>query len=133
MNAIELCDTQTDQFCSPIFLVKKPNGTFRFILNLKKLNLFVKTEHFKLEDYRTVCKLVQKDDFLMTLDLKDAYYMINMHSDSKKYLRFYFQGNYYQFTVLPFGLCTAPLTFTKIMKPIVAYLRKQSFVSVVLS
>lgn len=130
MKAIETCVPTNNQFCSPIFLIKKPNGSFRFILNLKRLNNFVKTEHFKLEDYRTACKLIQNNDYLVSIDLKDAYYMINIDNSSKKYLRFFFEDKYYQFNVLPFGLCTAPLTFTKIMKPISAYLRERGCISI---
>lgn len=131
LKAIEICQFHKDQFCSPIFIIKKSNGSFRFILNLKKLNTFIPTEHFKLEDYRTVCKILQKNDFLVSIDLKDAYYMVSIHEESKKYLRFFFQRKLYQFNVLPFGLCTAPFTFTKIMKPIVAHLREKGFISVV--
>lgn len=130
-GAIEKNNYDINQFCSPIFLVKKPNGTFRFILNLKKLNMFINTSHFKLEDYRTACKLIDLNDYLVSIDLKDAYYMIQIHNDSKQFLKFYYEGEYYQFKVLPFGLCTAPFTFTKIMKPVVAYLRENGFVSVI--
>ena len=60
-------------------------------------------------------------------------YDININKDSKKYLRFIFQEKCYQFNVLPFELClcTAPLTFTEIMKPVIAYLRESGFTSVI--
>ncbi|CAK1603085.1 unnamed protein product [Parnassius mnemosyne] len=124
IQAIETCEPVHNQFCSPIFLVKKPNGDFRFILNLKELNKFIKMDDFKLEDYRTVTKLINKDDYLATIDIKDAYYMISIRLDHRKYLRFYFNDKLYQFNVLPFGLCTAPYVFTKILKPINAKLRE---------
>lgn len=41
-------------------------------LNLKKLNSFIDTEHFKLEDTRTACKLMSKDCFMASIDLKEA-------------------------------------------------------------
>lgn len=37
----------------------------------------------------------------------------------------------YEFTALPFGLSTAPFIFTKILQPVVAYLRRKGFQSVV--
>ena len=125
IKAVESCIPTKDQFCSSIFLVQKPNGEYRFILNLKKLNQFMLPEHFKLEDYRTVCKLIQKDDNMATIDLKNAYYMIKIDLKYRKYLRFYNDGKLYQFTVLPFGLCTAPFLFTKIFKPILSVIRKR--------
>lgn len=65
------------------------------------------------------------------LDLKDAYYMIPIDMDYKKFLRFSFKGIFYEFNCLPFGLNTAPYVFTKIMKPVVADLRNLGFLSVV--
>lgn len=47
-----------DQFISSFFLLPKPDGSLRFILNLKDLNEFISTEHFKLKDYRTVSELL---------------------------------------------------------------------------
>ncbi|EZA52648.1 hypothetical protein X777_08539 [Ooceraea biroi] len=48
----------------------------RFILNLKQLNLFVEIEHFKLEDLRTACRLLEPNMLMATIDLKDAYFLI---------------------------------------------------------
>lgn len=68
---------------------------------------------------------------MATIDIKDAYFFIRIHPDSKKYLRFLWDGNLYQFNVLPFGLCTAPYVFTKIMKPVVKLLRAGGFMSTI--
>ena len=48
--------------------------------------------------------------------LTDAYLHVPIHTQSQKYLRFHFKGVTYQFTSLPFGLATAPLIFTGIIK-----------------
>ncbi|XP_063986037.1 uncharacterized protein LOC135167121 [Diachasmimorpha longicaudata] len=61
----------------------------------------------------------------------DAYYLVPINVQFRKYLRFYFDGNLYEFNCLPFGLNTAPYLFTKIMKPVVGYLRNLGFLSVV--
>lgn len=128
LGAISECCHRDDQYLSPIFLIPKPNGTFRFILNLKSLNKYVKTEHFKLEDIRTVCKLMTKNCYMATIDLKEAYFSVNMSNHSKKLLRFSFDGKIYEFNALPYGLSTAPYVFTKILKPVVSYLRKQNII-----
>lgn len=128
-GAISKCQPTEGQFLSSIFLVPKPNGNFRFILNLKNLNRFITTEHFKIEDLRTVLKLITKDCFMTKIDLKDAYYLIKVHPNSRKYLRFQFKQELYEFNVLPFGLSTAPYIFTKVMKPIVRLLRSAGLIS----
>ena len=41
-----------------------------------------------------------------------------IHPRSRKYLRFFLNSKAYQFTALPFGLATAPLEFTKVVKEV---------------
>lgn len=127
---ISQCEPCAGQFLSPVFTVQKPNGEHRFILNLKTLNKFVQLEHFKMEDYRTVLKLINVDNFMATLDLKDAYFLIPVYKNDRKKLRFMWKSKLYEFNVLCFGLCTAPFVFTKLLKPVMQYLRTRGYVSV---
>lgn len=129
IGAVSECKPCCGQYLSSFFLTPKSNGKMRFILNLKNLNRFISPDHFKLEDLRTALKLTSKDCYLATLDLKDAYFLIKIHNESKKYLRFAFNDKIYQFNVLPFGLSTAPFIFTKIMKPVAKYLRSTGLLS----
>lgn len=131
MGAISACQPCSGQFLSPIFLVPKADGSQRFILNLKRLNTFTKVDHFKMEDRTLALKLLRPGCFMATVDLLDAYFMVPIAKSCRKFLRFSFQNVLYEFNCLPFGLNTAPLVFTKIMKPLVAWLRAQGFLSVV--
>ena len=73
---------------------------------------------------KTVKYLIQKDDWLTKLDLKDAYLSVPVNPCYQKYLKFRWLDQLWQFTVLPFGLNSAPYIFTKLMKPVIATLRK---------
>ena len=53
-----------------------------------------------------------------SIDFKDAYFHIPIHSQSRKYMRFHLQGWSYQFKALPFGLSTAPMEFTVVAKEV---------------
>ena len=48
-----------------------------------------------------------------------------MHQAVRKYLRFVVNKQVYEFTCLPFGLATSPREFTKLLRPVVALLRRQ--------
>jgi hypothetical protein len=63
---------------------------------------------------------------MATIDLKDAYFLVPVHTSHRKYLRFRFD-NLYEFTCLPFGLCSAPYIFTKLLKPILTHLRGKGY------
>lgn len=130
-GAIAPCLPVKNQFVSNIFLRPKPNGSSRLIVNLRRLNEFIQCEHFKIEDRKTVIQLMSPGAFMATIDLTDAYYLIPLDEADRKYVRFRFENKFFEFTCLPFGLCTAPYVFTKLMKPIVTYLRQQGFLSVV--
>jgi hypothetical protein len=54
---------------------------------------------------------------MASIDLKDAYYSIPIRERDRKYLRFYWHNQLYQFTCLPNGLSSGPRKFTKILKP----------------
>lgn len=118
-----------DQFVSGIFVVPKPDKTYRLVINLKKPNEFVDCPHFKMEDYRIVCNIMQKDCFMGSIDLKDAYHLIAVHESHRKYLRFKWKDELYEYMCLSFGLSTAPRVFTKLLKPVIFHLRKLGFLS----
>lgn len=129
-GAVTKCEPLPDQFLSSFFLADKSNGKKRFILNLKNFNNYVEAPHFKLEDTRTVLRLIQKDCYLTSIDLKDAYFLVPVAMEHRKYLRFCFNNTLYQFTCLPFGLSSAPHAFTKILKPVVQQFRSQGITCV---
>ena len=130
-GAVVECKKRVDQFLSPYFLVEKPDGSHRFILNLKRLNKYIKTAHFKMEDVRTATRLLSEGDYMTSIDLQDAYFLVSISKNSRKYLRFRFNNKYYEFVCLPFGLSTSPYIFTKILKPVMRSLRERGFLSVI--
>ncbi|KYM95321.1 hypothetical protein ALC62_14035, partial [Cyphomyrmex costatus] len=91
----------------------------RFILNLKNLNTFIMAPHFKLESWKTAIRLLSPHNYLASIDLEDAYFLILVHREDRKFLRFRFRGQLFQFRVLSFGLASAPYIFTKILKPVI--------------
>lgn len=68
---------------------------------------------------------------MCTIDLQDAYLLVPIHDDHKKYLRFEFEGTTYEFNCLPFGLSSAPYVFTKLLRPVMTYLRSREILSVI--
>ena len=117
-NAIELVRNKTSlSFFNRLFLVPKPNKKWRPILDLSNLNVFLKTEKFKMETPETRTSL-QQGEWVTSIDFRDAYFHIPIQEQSRKYLRFHVQGQTYQFKALPFGLSTAPLDFTVIAKEV---------------
>ena len=118
-NAVEPVANQNSLgFYNRLFLVPKPNNRWRPILDLSNLNTFLNTESFKMETPETIRTSLQSGEWVTSIDFKDAYFHIPIHSQSRKYMRFHLQGRSYQFKALPFGLSTAPMEFTVLAKDI---------------
>ena len=93
------------------------------IIDLKALNLHICKVSFKMEDRIFIRSLIEPGDLMVSIDLKDAFFLVPIHCDSKKFLTFSFEGVRYQFNVLPFGLSSAPRTFSFVLKPVINLLR----------
>ncbi|KZS08843.1 Uncharacterized protein APZ42_027054 [Daphnia magna] len=100
-------------------------GGFRPIVNLKPLNKFIKYEHFKMENLQAVRFLSREEDWMVKVDLKDAYLTVPIHASHQKFVRFQWQGRIFEFSCLAFGIAPAPRIFTKILKVVMAFVRKQ--------
>ena len=105
-----------------MFVVMKASGSWRPVIDLLLLNLKVLKTPFKMETLQSVLLSVRRGDWMVSIDLKDAYLQVPMHPESRKYLRFMAFGKVYQFKVLCFGLSTAPQVFTRVMAPVSAFL-----------
>ena len=107
-------------FYSTYFLVPKKDGGLRPILNLKGFNRFLKRLPFHMLRLSRLLASIRRGDWFTTVDLRDAYFHIPIYKNHRKFLRFFFQGNAYEYNVLPFGLSLSPRTFTKCMKAALA-------------
>ena len=84
-----------------------------------------------MESLQSIKHLIHKNCFFASDDLKDAYFTIPVAKVHRKYLRFEWKGNLYEFTCLCFGLLSAPRIFAKLMKPVVVCLRRQGYTLVI--
>ncbi|XP_056426617.1 uncharacterized protein LOC130367817 isoform X1 [Hyla sarda] len=114
---------------SHVFPVPKSNGKWRLIIDLRYLNHYLAKEKFRMENVRSATHLIQPHDWMVSLDLMDAYLHVPIEEKSRRFLRvavFLDQKiHHFQFRALPFGLTSAPRVFTKIAVTVVATLRLQ--------
>ena len=95
-GAVREVQSQDDQLTLTLFLEQKENGEFGPVTNLRALNRFLGRESFKMEGLQVLRSLLQKGDFMMKLDLKDAYYAIPIHTSHRKYRQFMYQDRVYE-------------------------------------
>ena len=100
------------------------------ILNLKNFNKFTCYRHFKMKSIQNVLKMIKKDAFIASIDLKDVFYSVPVAAHHQKYLHS-FANEYHKFTCMPNGYGPAMKIFTKITKVPFSVLRMQGHTSVV--
>ncbi len=111
-------------FYSRYFLVPKKDGGLRPILDLRRLNHALMRRPFRMITLKQILSQICTEDWFCSLDLKDAYFHIQIAPHHRRFLRFAFEGVAYQYTVLPFGLSLAPRTFTRCMDAALSPLRQ---------
>ena len=123
-QAIEETTPRGRGFVSTLFLVPRKDGGQRPVINLKSLNTFVHTEHFKIEGIHVLKDLLRAGDLMAKVDLKDAYFMLPIREEDRVFLKFSLKDRTYRFKCLLFGLACTPWVFTKTLKPVAAQLRQ---------
>lgn len=118
------------QYISNVFMRPKKDGSFRIILNLRSLNQTMEKRHFKMNTLKTAINLMTQNCWFASVDLKDAYFSVAIHKDHKKFFRFVWKNDLFEFQAMPNGLSPAPREFTKILTPVFASLRERGFLNV---
>lgn len=112
-------------YLSRTFTVPKKGGSWRKVLDCRPLNASAISEHFKMETLSMVRQVARKNDYMVKIDIQDAYLHVPLHPQSKNLLAFASNGRAYRYNAMAFGYNRAPRTFTKVLRPVVAFLREQ--------
>ena len=98
-----------------LFVVWKAMGSWRPVIDISHLKRFVQQTLFKMETKQLVLRAVWRGEWMISIDLKDAYFQVPVHPDSRHFLWFVADGQVYQIKALCFGLSTAPQVFIRVM------------------
>ena len=90
------------------------------------VEIYLGPEHLKhlpkhrvvMETPETIRTSLRLGEWVTSIDFKDTYFHIPIHSQSMKYMRFHLQGRSYQFKALRLGLSTARMEFTVVAKEV---------------
>ena len=93
-------------FLSPIFVRRKKSGGLRLILDLKELNSHIPFKHFKMETFENVLKLIRPNIWMVSIDIKDAYYSVKIHTEFQKYFSFTWKDLFLHLYAKWLGECT---------------------------
>lgn len=100
-------------------IVRKP-GKNRFCLDARKLNKLTEKDAYPLQNIDGILSRIDETYFISSVDLKFAFWQIELDEESRKYTAFTVAGRpLYQFRVMPFGLCNAAQRLCRLMDKVV--------------
>ena len=103
-------------------LIIQQDGKWRRCDDCRYGNSFQAQAHFRMASLgRDIPITTKVDDEAITRDLEKTYYKIPMSEEARAYMAFEWAGKYYLSMVMLFGMCQAPLYFTRICKDIAAF------------
>ncbi len=108
---------------SPVVLAKKPDGTWRFCVDYRKLNAVTVDDVYPLPNIEDALQRLEGSSLFSLMDLQSGYHQLALHKDDQKKSAFITADGLYQFKVLPFGLKGAPSRFQRTMDIVLAGLR----------
>ncbi|XP_044572730.1 uncharacterized protein LOC6503773 isoform X1 [Drosophila ananassae] len=129
MLELGVVEESDSAWSSPVVLVQKP-GKVRLCLDSRKVNAVTVKDAYPLPQIDGILSRLPKAMFISSLDLKDAFWQIPLDPASRDKTAFTIPGRpLYQFKVMPFGLCNAGQTMSRLMdKVIPASLRNEVFI-----
>lgn len=122
MLSLGVVEPSLSAWSSPIMLLDKPDGSKRFIVDFRAVNTVSSKDAYPLPQVTSILDRLRDARYLSSLDIKSAYWQIELEENSKEKTAFAIPGRgLYQFVTMPFGLCGAPATWQRFVDTVLGF------------
>jgi hypothetical protein len=103
-------------YSSPVVMVKKKNGEYRFAVDYRKLNAITTTMNYPLPRLEDVTDILNGAQVFSVMDLFSGFWQVPMAERDKEKTAFICHSGLYEFERVPFGLKNSPTVFQRVME-----------------
>ena len=119
MIDMDIIEPSNSPWSSPMLLVPKKDGTFRPVVDYRRLNAVTIPEPYPMPNLRGLLKDIRcKSKVFSTIDLAKGFLQVPLEINSRPLTAFSTNNGHFQFKVSPMGLRNSPLTFCRLMSAV---------------
>ncbi|GBO00247.1 Retrovirus-related Pol polyprotein from transposon 17.6 [Araneus ventricosus] len=107
-------------YAAPVLMVRKPDGSYRLVADLRKLNEKTIPDNFPLPNLTEMVDMLSGAKFFTSMDLTSGFHQMKMHPDHAFLTGIATEFGVFEFKRLPFGLRNASASFQRLMSIVLA-------------